>query len=100
MNINVDFAKAAGGGFPSFAQDVFEPLLPRCGSFPPVRPCSTVAILSHWQKIVWCLNRMLFTTSIWITKRSWHRGFRLVHGLGVVIGAGVVSEGRSQCIRV
>ncbi len=23
-------------------------------------PCSTVAILSHWQRLFWCLNRMLY----------------------------------------
>lgn len=43
-------------------------------------------------KIVWCINRMFYHVDLDYRARL-APGFRLVHGLGVVVGAGVVSEG-------
>lgn len=43
-------------------------------------------------KVVWCVNRMLFHVDL-DYRAKLAPGFRLVHGLGVVVGAGVVSEG-------
>jgi len=43
-------------------------------------------------KIIWYLNRILYSVDI-DYRAKLAPGFKLVHGLGVVIGSGVVSEG-------
>lgn len=93
MNINTDFDVAAEGkGFP------------RClGTFF-LNPCfHAVALfrlaaflyrvhLEPLAKVVWCANRMLYHVDLDYRARL-APGLRLIHGLGVVIGAGVVSDG-------
>lgn len=43
-------------------------------------------------KLVWYINRLLFHVDI-DYRASLAPGFRLIHGLGVVVGEGVVSDG-------
>lgn len=52
MNINVDFAEAAGGkGFPrSLGTFLLNPCF-HAVALSACPPCSTVAILSHWQRL-------------------------------------------------
>ena len=93
MNINVDFAEAAGGkGFPrSLGTFLLNPCFHAVALF----RLSALLYRCHLEplaKIVWCLNRMLYHVDL-DYKAKLAPGFRLVHGLGVVIGAGVVSEG-------
>lgn len=49
--------------------------------------------LSPLSKLLWYINRVLFHTDIDYRARL-AGGFKLVHGLGVVIGSGVESKGR------
>ena len=93
MNINVDFAEAAGGkGFPrSLGTFLLNPCFHAVALF----RLSALLYRCHLEplaKIVWCLNRMLYHVDL-DYKAKLAPGFRLVHGLGVVIGAGVVREG-------
>lgn len=93
MNINADFAAAAGGkGFPrSLGTFLLNPCFHAVALF----RLSALLYRGHLEplaKIVWCLNRVLFHVDL-DYKAKLAPGFRLVHGLGVVIGAGVVSEG-------
>lgn len=93
MNINVDFAAAAGGkGFPrSLGTFLLNPCFHAVALF----RLSALLYRGHLEplaKIVWCLNRMLYHVDL-DYKAKLAPGFRLVHGPGVVIGAGVVSEG-------
>lgn len=93
MNINVDFAAAAcGKGFPrSLGTFLLNPCFHAVALF----RLSALLYRDHLEllaKIVWCLNRMLYHVDL-DYKAKLAPGFRLVHGLGVVIGAGVVSEG-------
>lgn len=48
--------------------------------------------LSFISKIIWYINRLLFHVDIDF-RADLAGGFVLIHGLGVVIGAGVISEG-------
>lgn len=48
--------------------------------------------MSVLSKIIWYINRLLYHVDIDF-RAELAGGFVLVHGLGVVIGAGVVSEG-------
>lgn len=93
MNINVDFAEAAGGkGFPrSLGTFLLNPCFHAVALF----RLSVLLYRCHLEplaKIVWCLNRMLYHVDL-DYRAKLAPGFRLVHGLGVVMGAGVVSEG-------
>lgn len=93
MNINVDFAIVAGGkGFPRSLGTFF--LNPCFHAVALFRLSSLLyrARLEPLAKIVWCVNRMLYHVDLDYKARL-APGFRLVHGLGVVIGAGVVSDG-------
>lgn len=93
MNINVDFAEAAAG-----RTGGKEPQRGNRGSKETSRANEGSPFhlyrchLEPLAKIVWCLNRMLYHVDL-DYKAKLAPGFRLVHGLGVVIGAGVVSEG-------
>ena len=93
MNIRADFAAVAGGkGFPHSLGTFF---LNPCFHAVALFRLSTLLYRGHVEplaKIVWCLNRMLYHVDL-DYKAKLAPGFRLVHGLGVVIGAGVVSEG-------
>ena len=93
MNINVDFAVVAGGkGFPRSLGTFF---LNPCFHAVALFRLSSLLYRAHLEplaKIVWCVNRMLYHVDLDYKARL-APGFRLVHGLGVVIGAGVVSDG-------
>lgn len=93
MNINIDFAAAVEGkGFP---RSLGTFLLNPCFHAVVLFRLSCLLYRGHLEplaKIVWCLNRMLYHVDL-DYKAKLAPGFRLVHGLGVVIGAGVVSEG-------
>lgn len=93
MNIRADFAAVAGGkGFPHSLGTFF---LNPCFHAVALFRLSALLYRGHVEplaKIVWCLNRMLYHVDL-DYKAKLAPGFRLVHGLGVVIGAGVVSEG-------
>lgn len=93
MNIRADFAAAAGEkGFPHSLGTFF---LNPCFHAVALFRLSALLYRGHVEplaKIVWCLNRMLYHVDL-DYKAKLAPGFRLVHGLGVVIGAGVVSEG-------
>ncbi len=55
--------------------------------------CSTGTVLTPVRaKVVWYLNRVLYHVDL-DYKAQLAPGFKLVHGLGVVVGAGVVSDG-------
>ena len=93
MNINADFAAASGGkGFPQSLGTFF--LNPCFHAVVLFRLCALLyrVHLEPLAKIVWCMNRMLYHVDLDYKARL-APGFRLVHGLGVVIGAGVVSDG-------
>lgn len=93
MNINVDFAAAAGDkGFPRSLGTFF---LNPCFHAVALFRLSAFLFRAHLEplaKVVWYLNRMLYHVDLDYKARL-APGFRLVHGLGVVIGAGVVSDG-------
>lgn len=93
MNITKDFAAAAGGkGFPRSIGTFF---LNPCFHSVALFRLSALLYRGHLEplaKIVWCINRMLYHVDL-DYKAKLAPGFRLVHGLGVVIGAGVVSDG-------
>ena len=93
MNIDVDFSVASRGkGFPRSLGTFF------------LNPCFHTVVLFRFSallyrlhfeplaKIIWYINRVLYHVDIDYRARL-APGFRLVHGLGIVIGAGVVSEG-------
>ncbi len=92
-NINVDFAVVAGEkGFPRSLGTFF---LNPCFHAVALFRLSSLLYRAHLEplaKIVWCVNRMLYHVDLDYKARL-APGFRLVHGLGVVIGAGVVSDG-------
>jgi len=93
MNINADFAAAAGGKDLPRSLGTF--LLNPCFHAEVLFRLSVLLYRGHLEplaKIVWCFNRMLYDVDL-DYKAKLAPGFRLVHGLGVVIGAGVVSEG-------
>lgn len=93
MNINADFAAAAGGK--CFPRSLGTFLLSPCFHAVALFRLSALLYRGHLEplaKIVWCLNRVLYHVDL-DYKAKLAPGFRLVHGLGVVIGAGVVSEG-------
>lgn len=88
MNINVDFAEAAGGkGFPrSLGTFLLNPCFHAVALF----RLSALLYRCHLEplaKIVWCLNRMLYHVDL-DYKAKLAPGFRLVHGLGVVAHRG------------
>ena len=93
MNINADFAAAAGGkAFPLSLGTFF---LNPCFHAVALFRFSALLYRAHLEplaKVVWCVNRMLYHVDLDYKARL-APGFRLVHGLGVVIGAGVVSDG-------
>ena len=93
MNIYADFATAAGGkGFPRSLGTFF---LNPCFHAVVLFRLSALLYRAHLEplaKVVWCVNRMLYHVDLDYKARL-APGFRLVHGLGVVIGAGVVSDG-------
>lgn len=93
MNINVDFAAAAGDkGFPRSLGTFF---LNPCFHAVALFRLSAFLFRAHLEplaKVVWYLNRMLYHVDLDYKARL-APGFRLVHGLGVVIRAGVVSDG-------
>lgn len=98
MNINVDFAEAAGGkGFPrSLGTFLLNPCFHAVALF----RLSALLYRCHLEplaKIVWCLNRMLYHVDL-DYKAKLAPGFRLVHGLGVVIGAGVRQRGAAHSV--
>lgn len=88
MNINVDFAEAAGGkGFPrSLGTFLLNPCFHAVALF----RLSALLYRCHLEplaKIVWCLNRMLYHVDL-DYKAKLAPGFRLVHGRVVAAGAG------------
>lgn len=93
MNLICDFkAVSEGKGFPRSIGTFF------------LNPCwHTVCLyrlssqlyrlhLEPFAKITWYLNRVLYSVDI-DYRAKLAPGFKLVHGLGVVVGSGVVSEG-------
>lgn len=93
MNIGVDFSAAADGKvFPrSLGTFLFNPCFHAVALF----RLSVLFYRSHMEplaKIVWYINRMLYHVDI-DYKAQLAPGFRLIHGLGVIIGGGVVSDG-------
>lgn len=93
MSIVADFAAASGGkGFPRSLGTL---LLNPCFHAVALFRLSALLYRVHVEplaKVIWYLNRMLYHVDLDYKARL-APGFRLVHGLGVVIGAGVVSEG-------
>lgn len=93
MSIGADFVAASGGkGFPRSLGTL---LLNPCFHAVALFRLSALLYRVHVEplaKVIWYLNRMLYHVDLDYRARL-APGFRLVHGLGVVIGAGVVSEG-------
>lgn len=93
MSINVDFAVVVGGkGFPRSLGTFF---LNPCFRAVALFRLSSILYRAHLEplaKIVWCVNRMLCHVDLDYKARL-APGLRLVYGLVVVIGAGVVSDG-------
>lgn len=93
MNIIADFAAAAKGK-----------AFPRCLGTLLLNPCFHAVVLFrvssflyrvHLEplaKVIWYVNRMIYHVDLDYKARL-APGFRLVHGLGVVLGSGVVSDG-------
>lgn len=92
MNVVRDFkAVSEGKGFPRSIGTFF------------LNPCWHAVLLYRFSsqlyrlhleplsKVIWYLNRVLYSVDI-DYRAKLGPGFKLVHGLGVVIGAGVVSE--------
>ena len=93
MSITADFAAISGGkGFPRSLGSLF---LNPCFHAVALFRLSSLLFRVHLEplaKIVWYANRLLYHVDI-DYRAHLAPGFKLVHGLGVVIGAGVVSEG-------
>lgn len=93
MNITADFAAAAGKK--RFPKSVGTLLLNPCFHAVALFRLSSLLHQLHLEpvaKVVWYLNRTLYHVDL-DYKAQLAPGFKLVHGLGVVVGAGVVSEG-------
>lgn len=93
MNITADFVAAAGKK--RFPKSVGTLLLNPCFHAVALFRLSSLLYRIHLEpvaKVVWYLNRVLYNVDL-DYKAQLAPGFRLVHGLGVVVGAGVVSEG-------
>lgn len=93
MNIKTDFAAAAGGK--SFPRSLGTFFLNPCFHAVVLFRLSAFLYRAHLEplaKIAWYVNRMLYHVDLDYKARL-APGFRLVHGLGVVVGAGVVSDG-------
>lgn len=93
MSIVADFIATCGGkGFPRSLGTL---LLNPCFHAVALFRLSALFYRVHLEplaKVIWYLNRVLYHVDLDYKARL-APGFRLVHGLGVVIGAGVVSEG-------
>lgn len=93
MNITVDFAAVSEGK--KFPRSLGTLLLNPCFHAVALFRLSAILYRAHLEplaKMVWYVNRILYHVDIDYRARL-APGFKLVHGLGVVIGAGVVSEG-------
>lgn len=93
MNITTDFKAFIDGKGPGRALGTL--LLNPCFHAVALHRLAAFLYRAHLEplsKLVWCLNRMLYHIDI-DYRAKLAPGFRLVHGLGVVIGAGVESEG-------
>ena len=93
MNIGADFAAAAKWKSPSRALGTL--FLNPCFHAVALFRLSALFYRAHLEplaKIVWYVNRMLFHVDL-DYRAKLAPGFRLIHGLGVVIGAEVVSDG-------
>lgn len=93
MNITADFVAAAGKK--RFPKSVGTLLLNPCFHAVALFRLSSLFYRIHLEpvaKVVWYLNRVLYHVDL-DYKAQLAPGFKLVHGLGVVVGAGVVSEG-------
>ena len=93
MRITVDFAAAANGK--RFPKSMGTFLLNPCFHAVALFRLSSLLYrlrLEPVAKLVWYLNRVLFHVDL-DYKAQLAAGFKLVHGLRVVIGEGVVSEG-------
>lgn len=93
MNITADFAAVSEGK--KFPRSLGTFFLNPCFHAVALFRLSSLLYRVHLEplaKIVWYINRMLYHVDIDYRARL-APGFKLVHGLGVVIGEGVVSEG-------
>ena len=93
MNITADFTAAAGRK--RFPKSLGTLLLNPCFHAVAFFRFSSLLYrhcLEPVAKVVWYLNRALYHVDL-DYKAQLAPGFKLVHGLGVVIGAGVVSDG-------
>lgn len=93
MNITSDFAAATGRK--RFPKSLGTLLLNPCFHAVALFRLSSLLYRIHLEpvaKVIWYLNRVLYHVDL-DYKAQLAPGFKLVHGLGVVVGAGVVSEG-------
>ena len=93
MRITADFVAAANGK--RFPKSMGTFLLNPCFHAVALFRLSSLLYRVHLEplaKMVWYINRMFYHVDIDYRARL-APGFKLVHGLGVVIGADVVSEG-------
>ena len=93
MNISSDFVAASRGK--KFPRSLGTLLLNPCFHAVALFRLSSFFYRVHMEpfaKVIWYLNRILYHVDLDYKARL-APGFHLVHGLGVVIGAGVVSEG-------
>lgn len=93
MRITADFVAAANGK--RFPKSMGTLLLNPCFHAVALFRLSSLLYRLHLEpvaKLVWYLNRLLFHVDL-DYRAQLAPGFKLVHGLGVVIGEGVVSEG-------
>lgn len=93
MSIKGDFSAVVEGK--KFPRSVGTVLLNPCFHSVALFRLSSLLWRFHLEplaKVVWYVNRMLYHVDIDYRARL-APGFRLMHGIGVVVGAGVVSEG-------